>query len=174
MLNNWTILSLLYFFSFNLLICKSHTQFLIQWLLQAIPKEAEEFELGKSKYYMILALAALGLQFMAIGSLGLIFCSSSLFGGIVTALLVPVQQAFAVIFLPESFSPEKGMALAMCLWGFASYFYGEYKLSHKKLDATQELEKEVVVWVSLFGCVNCLIMYTYVHFLHMNYRFLQL
>ncbi|CAN1292587.1 Purine permease 3 [Linum perenne] len=58
-------------------------------------------------------------------------CSSSLFGGIMTALLVPVQQVFAVIFLKEGFNAEKGMALALCLWGFASHVYGGYKASFK-------------------------------------------
>ncbi|CAN1292592.1 Purine permease 3 [Linum perenne] len=53
------------------------------------------------------------------------------FGGIMTALLVPVQQVFAVIFLKEGFNAEKGMALALCLWGFASHVYGGYKASFK-------------------------------------------
>ncbi|KAK4726286.1 hypothetical protein R3W88_031203 [Solanum pinnatisectum] len=94
---------------------------------QAITREAEEFGLGQKKYYMILALTAISLQTMMIGSLGMIFCSSALLFGIVNALLIPIQQIFAVIFLPESFNSDKWMALAMCLWGFASYFYGEYK-----------------------------------------------
>lgn len=111
---------------------------------QAISREATEFDLGETKYYTILTLAALGLQFMSIGSLGLIFCSSSLFGGIVTSLLVPVQQIFAVIFLPESFNSEKSMALAMCLWGFASYFYGEYRVNHNKPAVKEEPAKEFV------------------------------
>ncbi|KAH0707974.1 hypothetical protein KY290_012102 [Solanum tuberosum] len=94
---------------------------------QAITREAEEFGLGQKKYYMILALTAISLQTMMIGSLGMIFCSSALLFGIVNALLIPIQQICAVIFLPESFNSDKWMALAMCLWGFASYFYGEYK-----------------------------------------------
>ncbi|KAL3504773.1 hypothetical protein ACH5RR_034614 [Cinchona calisaya] len=105
---------------------------------QAIPKEAAEFELGPMKYYMILGVAAIALQCMMIGSIGVIFSTSSLFGGILTSLLVPVQQIFAVICLTESFSGEKGMALAMCLWGFASYFYGEYKVNHKQPDVGQD------------------------------------
>ncbi|CAN1292586.1 Purine permease 3 [Linum perenne] len=71
------------------------------------------------------------LQLMIIGIFGVVFSSSSLFGGIMTALLVPVQQVFAVIFLKEGFNAEKGMALALCLWGFASHVYGGYKASFK-------------------------------------------
>ncbi|KAI5597843.1 hypothetical protein POPTR_002G099600v4 [Populus trichocarpa] len=94
---------------------------------KAISKEAAEFGLGKTKYYTILLIAAIVLQLLVIGSLGVIFNSSSLLGGLVSSLLVPVQQAFAVMILKEVFNAEKGMALAMCLWGFASYLYGEYQ-----------------------------------------------
>ncbi|XP_011016754.1 PREDICTED: purine permease 1-like [Populus euphratica] len=94
---------------------------------KAISKEAAEFGLGETKYYTILLIAAIVLQLLVIGSLGVIFNSSSLLGGLVSSLLVPVQQAFAVIILKEVFNAVKGMALAMCLWGFASYLYGEYQ-----------------------------------------------
>ncbi|XP_016438519.1 purine permease 1-like isoform X2 [Nicotiana tabacum] len=118
------------------LICIFSTLFCVVAMIinedfQAIHREAGEFRLGQNKYYMILALSAIALQIMIIGNLGLIFSSSALLSGIVNSLLVPVQQIFAVMFLPESFNAEKWMALAMCLWGFASYFYGEYKASLK-------------------------------------------
>ncbi|EEF48537.1 purine transporter, putative [Ricinus communis] len=99
---------------------------------QAIPKEAEKFGLGQAKYYTILVVAAVIMQLLIIGSLGVIFASTSLLGGLVSSLLVPVQQVFAVIFLHEVFNAEKGMALAMCLWGFASHLYGAYVESSKK------------------------------------------
>lgn len=108
---------------------------------QAIPREAEEFEVGAMKYYIILISAAIALQCLVIGSIGIIFTSTSLLGGIVSSLLVPVQQLFSLLFLPESFNAEKGMALAMCLWGFASYLYGEYKknpIQQHQLTQTKE------------------------------------
>ncbi|CAI0549247.1 unnamed protein product [Linum tenue] len=77
------------------------------------------------------------LQIMIIGSLGVVLSSSSLFAGIITALLVPVQQVFAVITLREGFNAEKGMALALCLWGFASHLYGGYK-AKKQAKCNQE------------------------------------
>ncbi|KAG6785355.1 hypothetical protein POTOM_011085 [Populus tomentosa] len=40
-----------------------------------------------------------------------------------------IQQAFSVIFLQELSHAGKGMALAMYLWGFASYLYGEYQIN---------------------------------------------
>ncbi|XP_059635530.1 purine permease 3-like [Cornus florida] len=112
---------------------------------QAIPEEAREYDLGESKYYMVLVLAAVAMQFLIIGSLGVIFCSTSLLGGLVSSLLLPVQQIFAVMFLPESFNADKGIALAMCLWGFSSDFYGEYKVSRRKPATKLEPEQEEVV-----------------------------
>ncbi|KAK2659796.1 hypothetical protein Ddye_006329 [Dipteronia dyeriana] len=111
---------------------------------QAIPREARDFELGATKYYTIVVLAAIALQFLIIGCLGVIFCSTSLLGGLVSSLLVPLQQVFGVIFLHERFSGEKAMALAMCLWGFASYLYGEYKRNYKKPAAQNESEGEAL------------------------------
>ncbi|XXG40462.1 hypothetical protein AAC387_Pa01g1172 [Persea americana] len=103
---------------------------------QVISREAREYGLGATKYYMVLIWGAIAMQLMVIGNMGVIFCSSSLFGGIFIALLVPVQQVFAVIFFHEKFNAEKGLALAMCLWGFASYFYGEYKKTLKVATVT--------------------------------------
>ncbi|CAN1284513.1 Purine permease 3 [Linum perenne] len=51
-----------------------------------------------------------------------------------TTLLVPVQQVFAVIFLKEGFSAEKGMALGLCLWGFTSHVYGGYMTSLERIE----------------------------------------
>ncbi|KAL5992603.1 hypothetical protein ACLOJK_013522 [Asimina triloba] len=101
---------------------------------QAISREAQAYELGPTKYYLVLVGAAIVMQLLVIGNMGVIFCSTSLFSGIYISLLVPVQEVFAVIFFHEKFTAEKGLALALCLWGFASYFYGEYK--------TNKVEKE--------------------------------
>ncbi|CAN1760399.1 Purine permease 3 [Linum perenne] len=76
---------------------------------QSMAEEASEFDLGVTN-------------------------SSSLFGGIMTTLLVPVQQVFAVIFLKEGFSAEKGMALGLCLWGFTSHVYGGYMTSLERIE----------------------------------------
>ncbi|CAI0549245.1 unnamed protein product [Linum tenue] len=104
---------------------------------ETLGEEAAQFGLGEGKYYMILILATVALQIMIIGSLGVVLSSSSLFAGIITALLVPVQQVFAVITLREGFNAEKGMALALCLWGFASHLYGGYK-AKKQAKCNQE------------------------------------
>ena len=66
------------------------------------------------------------------GAVGIIFCASSLLSGIVIAVLLPMTEILAVIFYREKFQAEKGVALALSLWGFVSYFYGEIKDDKKK------------------------------------------
>ncbi|KAI3939749.1 hypothetical protein MKW92_042136 [Papaver armeniacum] len=99
---------------------------------QAISREANEYGLGETKYYMVLVFTSILIQLSIVGYLGVIFYATSLFTGILVTLLIPVQQVFAIIFFHEKFSAEKGMSLALSIWGFASYFYGEYRQTKKK------------------------------------------
>jgi len=109
-------------------------------ILQAIPREAREFRLGEVKYYMVLIFDAIFWQLTNMGLFGLLSCSSSLFSGILIAVLLPVCEILAVIFLHEKFDGSKGVALALCLWGFTSYLYGERKLSKRLKKMTNEVE----------------------------------
>ncbi|KAI3932348.1 hypothetical protein MKW92_032931 [Papaver armeniacum] len=81
----------------------------------AIQKEASEYDLGAKKYYLVLVSMAVVWQLQFIGRAGVIFCTSSLFAGVVGATILPFSQIAA-----------KGMALGLTLWGFTSYFYGSY------------------------------------------------
>ncbi|GMY22213.1 purine permease 3-like [Fagus crenata] len=98
----------------------------------AIPREGRDFELGETKYYVVMVLSAIIWQCFFLGVVGVIFYASSLLSGIVIATLLPVTQILAVIFYRENFQAEKGVALALSLWGFISYFYGEIKDGQKK------------------------------------------
>ncbi|MCL7046788.1 hypothetical protein MKW94_002043 [Papaver nudicaule] len=92
-----------------------------------LEKEASEFDLGTRTYYFVLVSNMVVWQLLFIGRMGTIFCSSSLFAGVVSATILPFSQIAAVLTFHENFSGEKGMALALTLWGFASYFYGSYR-----------------------------------------------
>ncbi|CAK7347173.1 unnamed protein product [Dovyalis caffra] len=70
----------------------------------AILKEAAEFGLGEAKYYTVLILGAIAWQFFLLGTVGVIFSSRSLWAGLVTSLLVPVEQR---IRLKNVISEEK-------------------------------------------------------------------
>jgi hypothetical protein len=101
--------------------------------LQALPKEAAGFGLGKTNYYLVLIWDAVSWQLLNLGIMGLIACASSLLAGIMIAVLLPLSEVLAVIFLHEKFDGPKGIALVLSLWGFASYLYGERM--QKKLEA---------------------------------------
>ena len=108
--------------------------------MQVIPREAREFELGETKYYVVAIWSAIIWQCFFLGAIGVIFCASSLLSGIVITVLLPVTEILAVIFYKEKFQAEKGVALALSLWGFVSYFYGEIKQTKKKKPAAPQTE----------------------------------
>ncbi|KAL6317684.1 hypothetical protein AAG906_030438 [Vitis piasezkii] len=107
---------------------------------QAISREAKEYELGEAKYYLVVVWNGIIWQCFFLGAIGVIFSASSLVCGIVIAVLLPVTEILAVIFFQEKFQAEKGVSLALSLWGFVSYFYGEIKDSKKKKNPTPETE----------------------------------
>ncbi|XP_044474671.1 purine permease 1-like [Mangifera indica] len=104
---------------------------------KVIGREAREFELGETRYYVLVVGTALILQCFFLGAIGVIFCGSSLLSAIIIAVLLPVIEILAVIFYQEKFQAEKGISLALSLWGFASYFYGEIKHTRKEKPTPQ-------------------------------------
>ncbi|KAF5187099.1 Purine permease [Thalictrum thalictroides] len=102
---------------------------------QAISKEASEYGLGSNMYYIVLAAGAIVWQLSFLGGVGVVFCANSLLNGILSAVLLPITEVAAVIAYQENFNGEKALALVLCLWGFTSYFYGEYKMNKKLKNA---------------------------------------
>ncbi|XP_059630281.1 purine permease 3-like [Cornus florida] len=108
---------------------------------KVIPREAREYELGEAKYYVVLVFSALFWQGFFLGANGVIFCASSLFSGILMAVLLPVIETLAVVFYHEKFKAEKGVTLVLSLWGFVSYFYGEIKHSKKRSQTQSQAQQ---------------------------------
>ncbi|KAM0920821.1 hypothetical protein ACQ4PT_007245 [Festuca glaucescens] len=102
--------------------------------------EAAAFGLGETNYSLVLVWDAVSWQLLNLGIMGLITCASSLLAGIMIAVLLPLSEILAVMFLHEKFDGPKGIALVLSLWGFASYLYGEK--AQKKLEA-QKSEQQV-------------------------------
>ncbi|WCJ18802.1 purine permease 3 [Euphorbia peplus] len=107
-----------------------------------IPREASEFELGEANYYVVMVLSALFWQFFFMGAVGVVFCGSSLLSGVIIATLLPVTETLAVWFYHEKFPVEKAIALALSIWGFISYFYGELQQNKKKTKKNRAQEPE--------------------------------
>ncbi|PNX81768.1 purine permease 3-like protein [Trifolium pratense] len=110
---------------------------------KVIPREARDFKLGETKYYIVLVWSAIMWQFFFLGAIGVIFCSSSLLSGIIIAAFLPVTEILAVIVYKEKFQAEKGIALVLSLWGFVSYFYDEIKEARKTKNRETELPQSL-------------------------------
>ncbi|CAL0321269.1 unnamed protein product [Lupinus luteus] len=109
---------------------------------QSISREKSHYGLGEATYYVVLVGSVIVWQINFLGAVGVIFCSSSLLCGVVIALMVPITQVLAVIFYKEKFNVEKGVSLVLSIWGFVSYFYGEFKQA-KKMKMNPTLANEL-------------------------------
>ncbi|KAK8931337.1 Purine permease 3 [Platanthera zijinensis] len=98
----------------------------------ALSREAANFGLGETKYYLVIVCAAVLWQCFFLGAIGVISCANTLLAGILIAVFIPMVEVLSVIFLHEKFSSEKGVALVLSLWGLASYSYGEYREEKEK------------------------------------------
>ncbi|KAK9122924.1 hypothetical protein Sjap_012526 [Stephania japonica] len=88
----------------------------------AMPREAREYGLGESWYYVVLVLTAVICQLAFLGGVGVIFSSSALASAVFSATLLPMSSVAGAIVYREKFSGEKGISLALCLWGRARNF----------------------------------------------------
>lgn len=131
---------------FNMVMCFSATVFctvgmIINKDFQAIAREAKEYDLGEVKYYVVLVFNSIVWQLCLVGVNGVVFLSSALLSGILMAVALPITEVLAIIFYKEKFEVEKGVSLALSLWGFASYFYGEIQLTRKMRNRSSQQEE---------------------------------
>ncbi|XP_019174150.1 PREDICTED: purine permease 1-like isoform X2 [Ipomoea nil] len=90
-------------------------------------------------------------QLFFLGVVGVVCYGSSLLSGVVIAVLISVTEVLGVVFYGENFQPNKGIALALSLWGFVSYFYGEIQSgkNNKNVKDNQTAEAETTQTHSL-------------------------
>ncbi|KAM3275887.1 hypothetical protein ACQJBY_044334 [Aegilops geniculata] len=105
-----------------------------------IPNEARRFDLGEAGYYFMLVSSATAFQCFFIGTIGAIFYGSALLAGVIMTLLISVTEVFAVLFFHEPFNGTKGVALAISIWGFISYFYGEIRTNKQQSNTSTDKE----------------------------------
>uniref|UniRef100_A0A1S4AAJ7 Probable purine permease n=1 Tax=Nicotiana tabacum TaxID=4097 RepID=A0A1S4AAJ7_TOBAC len=111
----------------------------------AISREAKQFNLGEARYYTVIVWTTIIWQCFFVGVIGVIYCSSSLMSGVMIAVLLPVTEVLAVVFFRENFSGEKGLALFLSLWGFISYFYGEFRQTKKQKNKSPKTEMTMIM-----------------------------
>ncbi|KAI3907039.1 hypothetical protein MKW92_029469 [Papaver armeniacum] len=121
-----------------------HNRRLINRDFLAMHAEASEYKLGAKTYYLVLVSNMVVWQIMFIGRLGIIVGTSSLFAGVLTSTFLPITQLAAVLTFHESFPAEKGMALALTLWGFVSYLFGSYRNKNKQVKKPDESKETAI------------------------------
>ncbi|CAH8331705.1 unnamed protein product [Eruca vesicaria subsp. sativa] len=132
----------------QMVLCFSASFFCLVGILadggfKEIGKEAREFKHGGSTYYcVVVVFTAIVWQGFFLGTIGLIFCTSSLVSGIMMTALLPLTEVLAVLFYKEKFQAEKGISLFLSLWGFLSYFYGQFKSEKKTQTKDQDQDQE--------------------------------
>ncbi|CAA7015727.1 unnamed protein product [Microthlaspi erraticum] len=107
---------------------------------KVIPREAREFKIGGAMfYYTLIVITGIIWQAAFLESIGVVFCASALASGVLISVLLPVTEVLAVVCFREKFQAEKGVSLLLSIWGFVSYFYGEFKSGKRIIDNSQPL-----------------------------------
>ncbi|XP_073007652.1 probable purine permease 4 [Typha latifolia] len=102
-------------------------------------RENGKWDLGPVAYWSALAAVVLSWQMCFMGTAGMIFLTSSLHSGICMTAVLSANVVGGVVVFGDQFGAEKAVATVLCVWGFSSYLYGEYK---KKGGVEVEKEKE--------------------------------
>eukprot|EP00252_Welwitschia_mirabilis_P020428 TRINITY_DN5004_c0_g1_i1.p1 TRINITY_DN5004_c0_g1~~TRINITY_DN5004_c0_g1_i1.p1 ORF type:complete len:385 (-),score=46.12 TRINITY_DN5004_c0_g1_i1:175-1329(-) len=91
---------------------------------RAMRSEAATFKDGPVSYYMVLFWGAVTFQLGVLGSVAVLYLTSTLLAGVLNAARVPITSIAAVIFFHDSMDGFKILSLLLTLWGFASYIHG--------------------------------------------------
>nr|XP_010924628.3 probable purine permease 4 [Elaeis guineensis] len=102
----------------------------------------ESWDLGKAGYWVTIVATVVTWQMCFMGTAGMVFLTSSLHSGVCMTALLAVNVVGGVVAFGDVFGGQKAVALALCLWGFSSYLYGEYKKKKKEEEAREEEEEE--------------------------------
>ncbi|XP_039118955.1 probable purine permease 4, partial [Dioscorea cayenensis subsp. rotundata] len=87
-----------------------------------------EFEYGGEVYWgVVVVVTGVCWQMCFMGTAGLVFLTSSLNCGICMTATLVVNVVGGVVVFGDGFGGVKGVSCVLCLWGFCSYFYGEYR-----------------------------------------------
>ncbi|GLJ48113.1 hypothetical protein SUGI_1015900 [Cryptomeria japonica] len=117
----------------------------------AMNSEADAFKHGPVSYYMVLFWGAVTFQLGILGSVAVLYVTSTLLAGVLNAVRVPITSLAAVVCFHDSMGGYKILSLVLTIWGFGSYIYGsssEVKIEHNSTDLTanrKNLEEESVV-----------------------------
>lgn len=105
----------------------------------AMKLEAAAFKHGAISYYMVLFWGAVTFQLGILGSVSVLYLTSTLMAGVLNAVRVPVTSIAAVLCFHDPMGGFKILSILLTFWGFGSYIYGnsaeakvEQQLTHRK------------------------------------------
>ncbi|CAL9187593.1 unnamed protein product, partial [Musa hybrid cultivar] len=88
---------------------------------------AVEFDLGRARYWVIIGATIASWQLCFMGTAGMVFLTSSLNSGICSTALLVVNVVSGLVVFHDEFGVQKAVSTVLCVWGFASYLYGEHR-----------------------------------------------
>ncbi|KAL1538364.1 purine permease 3-like isoform X1 [Salvia divinorum] len=119
------------------------------FLLLGNPKRSKRIRTGETRYYFIVFCSFIVLQCFFLGTIGVIYYSSSLFSGIAITVLLPITELLVVVFYHEKFQAEKGVSLFLSIWDFISYFYGDIKHNKDTVTNKDDVENGLIAETQL-------------------------
>ncbi|KAG6490887.1 probable purine permease 4 [Zingiber officinale] len=99
-------------------------------------RREDAWDLDAAAYWSVVGSAVVSWQLCFAGTAGVVFLTSSVNGGICMTALLSVNVLGGVLVFGDEFGGSKAVAMALCLWGFTSYVYGELKL--EKLESSKD------------------------------------
>ncbi|KAL5989902.1 putative purine permease 4 [Asimina triloba] len=94
----------------------------------AMKKESlESFDLGPARYWVTVTFTIVSWQLCFMGTAGIVYLTTSLTGGICMTALLPMNVVGGVWAFGDEYGGQKAVSTALCMWGFLSYLFGEYK-----------------------------------------------
>ncbi|KAJ0971722.1 hypothetical protein J5N97_019681 [Dioscorea zingiberensis] len=97
-------------------------------------EERGGFDLGLGVYWGTVGVTAVCWQMCFMGTAGLVFLTSSLNSGVCMTALLSLNVLGGVVVFGDAFGAEKAVSMALCLWAFSSYLYGEYRSREREVE----------------------------------------
>jgi len=90
----------------------------------AMKLEAAAFKHGAVSYYMVLFWGSVTFQLGILGSVSVLYLTSTMMAGVLNAVRVPLTTIAAVVCFHDPMGGFKVLSLLLTIWGFGSYIYG--------------------------------------------------
>ncbi|KAL6845415.1 hypothetical protein ACP4OV_024910 [Aristida adscensionis] len=94
-------------------------------------EEMARWDLSPAAYWAVVAALVVTWQACFMGTAGMVYLTSSLHSGVCMTAVLTANVIGGVVVFRDPFGSEKAVATVLCVWGFSSYLYGEYRTQKK-------------------------------------------